>query len=216
MDISRDYTQKGNTCGVYSLAYALDKLNIRKLSADNEGELLKWAEMITFKPGDINSGCNPVLLTKYAPEFSPKPIIAQLHADVDTFIKQATTDVASVEFLVGLKTLAEKYLGAHYNPQRYDYHNLGENEICLGVFVKGVYNETEVIEAFLRELAHPATLHYMMIKKDESKYYVFDSNVGLDKPFKIEDNKAHIEYGKEDKTDIYYTYTGIAIVLTKK
>lgn len=213
MDTSIKFTQKGNTCGVYSLAYALDKLDIRKLSIDNERELLEWARKVTIIEGNIDSGCDPVKLTEFILSQFPGLLNARLYATVDDLIGQLKSEGMAKMVLETLKKEAETLIRGNYMPLRYDYSSLKENEICLGVFVKDVYNKTKVIEAFLKALANPASLHYMMIKKDESTYCVFDSNVGLNKSFNIEDDIVAIEY---DKENICYTYTGIAIVLTKK
>ena len=202
MDDRTLHMQKGPTCGVYSLAYALQKLGIKEIPDDSE--LQGWAQCVAFD-NKIKNGCNPIELTKFInSRFSVSHgLTATLYADVDDL--RAHTSVKEVKDMLSTLQQLAIQLGNRYINQDYYYNTLEEGQICIGIFVSGAYDKIHVKEPFITQFATNATaLHYMMIQKMERQCVVYDSNVGYHVPFPIEKDITRS-----------YTYSGLAIVLTR-
>lgn len=202
MDDRTLHIQKGPTCGVYSLAYALEKLGIKKIPDDSE--LQGWAQCVAFD-NKIKNGCNPIALTQFINSQTSvlHGLTATLYADVDDL--RAHTSVKEVKDMLSTLQQLAIQLGNRYINQDYDYNTLEEGQICIGIFVSGAYDKIHVKEPFITQFAtNAAALHYMMIQKMERQCVVYDSNVGYHVPFPIEKDITRS-----------YTYSGLAIVLTR-
>lgn len=202
MDDRTLHIQKGPTCGVYSLAYALEKLGIKKIPDDSE--LQGWAQYVAFD-NQIDKGCNPIELTKFInSRFSVSHgLTATLYANVDGLCANASAEIQ--QLLRALQNYARERLVSHYQNQEYDYNALEEGQICIGIFVSGKYNKVDVKEPFVEQFSSDAAaLHYMMIQKKDGQCVVYDSNADYAVPFPIVENITHS-----------YTYSGLAIVLTR-
>lgn len=204
MDKNEKHKQIGQTCGVYSLAYALKKLKVVGDIPSNQ-ILEKWAQKVAFN-GEVEDGCDPIALTGLAFDMTfEKSINAQLYVDIKTLVEYAKSNTKLKIILETLDKEAEKNLGDLYQRENYDFHKLRECDVCIGIFVQGQLKDSEVKEAFLKQfIINPAGLHYMMIEKTETGYYVRDSNIGENTQYEMDDNVA-----------LDYTYSGLAIVLSK-
>lgn len=200
--LADDFKQIGSTCGVYSLAYALDKLGI-----ECEKNPMDWAIKVAFD-GNVGKGCNPIALTTLALKLTSGKFDVQFYADIEGLIECVKSDHDLKSNLEYLDKLANECLGTHYIKADYDYDkSLHEGEVCIGIFAVETLTEDDVKKEFLKQFkANPASLHYMMIQKQGTKYFVFDSNVGPNKPIEIINRKVSSTY----------TYSGLAIVLSKK
>ncbi|WP_050636063.1 hypothetical protein [Candidatus Stoquefichus sp. SB1] len=197
------HIQQGPTCGVYSLAYALHKLDIKVIPDDSE--LQGWAQCVAFD-NEINKGCNPVALTHFINSQTSflDGLTATLYANVDGLCANASAEIQ--QLLKTLQGYARVQLDNLYINEDYNYKNLKEGQICIGIFVSGRYNEDDVKVPFVKQFAeNAAALHYMMIEKMDGQCVVYDSNVGERKEFVIQDNVAN-----------GYAYSGLAIVLEQK
>ncbi len=202
MDDRTLHIQKGPTCGVYSLAYALEKLGIKKIPDDSE--LQGWAQYVAFD-NQIDKGCNPIALTQFINSQTSvlHGLTATLYANVDDLCLRASAE--NQQLLRALQNYARERLVSHYQNQEYDYNTLKEGQICIGIFVSGAYDKIHVKEPFVEQFSSDAAaLHYMMIQKKDGQCVVYDSNVGYHVPFPIEKDITRS-----------YTYSGLAIVLTR-
>ncbi|WP_028044611.1 hypothetical protein [Candidatus Stoquefichus massiliensis] len=201
-----DFIQDGPTCGVYSLAYALDKLGFKDKIDHNV--LSEWAKLVAFE-GHIDAGCNPIALTSLALKITSGIFAVQFYADIKSLIACAASETKLVTSLTALDEVANECLGAHYTKADYDYHNLHDGEVGIGIFAVESSSKKCVKVAFLDQFkTDPARLHYMMIQKLGTEYYVYDSNVGPNNPIAIENGKV--------SSTSPYTYSGLAIVLSRR
>lgn len=131
------------------------------------------------------------------------------YADVENLKSCTKSDETLTNSLSVLAKAASEFLSESYIKSDYDYHKLQDGEVCIGIFVTEPSSKTDIKEAFLQQFkTDPVKLHFMMIQKHETKYYVYDSNVGPNIPITIESGKV--------SSTTTYIYSGLAIVLSTK
>ncbi len=213
------FVKKGPTSGVYSFAYALKKLGV--IESLSHEELKTWAEAVSFVDEEghqkIKNGCDPVLLTKQiidiiANQYSQQFKSVKLYFDINAYIeecqnahtefsKEETEKIAAI--LEKLKAEMKIFINNNHINASYDFHDLNEKKVCIGLYINHDYQNNNPKSGFLRLLLkNPTQLYYMMCFQEGNEENFYDPIWGYD--------------NAQEHTGMLFQYTGIAIVLEKK